>query len=285
MTLLALALLASLTMPEAEVKRAQALEELAREHQRAGRYLDAQKPLEEAIALWTRYRGPDDVDALNDTMNLAVALRRYGATERAIPLLERVVQKLGESADADAPRLRQSALNNLATAYSFAGRPVDARHLWEQMLEPLRDGAPSEARARVLDNLAGTLLTLGDLPGAQAHAERGYADWRALRGELDVDTAISRGVLGELALASGEVAKARAHLRASLRTRERLLGPQHGQLTGVLNSLGKLERSARRPQVAAAYWRRSLAIGRKHLAPDHTDIREATEGLASLGAR
>ena len=109
-------------MPAAGVDRARALERQASELQRAGRYLEAEKPLLDAIALWTQYRGANDIEVLNDTMNLAVAYRRHGDAERAVPLLERVSKGLATCSDPDAPELRRKALNNLAAAYRYSNR-------------------------------------------------------------------------------------------------------------------------------------------------------------------
>ena len=123
-----------LAMPKAEVERARQLEQQASELQRAGRYMDAERPLLDAIALWTSYHGPDDIEVLNDTMNLAVAYRRHGATERAVPLLERASKGFATCADPDAPALRRKALNNLAAAYRFANKSQEARSTWEALL-------------------------------------------------------------------------------------------------------------------------------------------------------
>jgi tetratricopeptide (TPR) repeat protein len=162
-------------MPPAETERARSFERQASELQRSGRYLDAEKPLLAAIALWTKYRGADDIEVLNDTMNLAVAYRRHGDAARAVPLLERTSQGLAACKDADAPALRRRAMNNLAVAYQHTGRLAEARRTWESLLG-LLGSAPSEERARVLDNLASLLREVGDLSRAEAYARRGYED-------------------------------------------------------------------------------------------------------------
>ena len=73
-----------------EIAKARDIERQASIAQREGRFADAERLLGEAIAIWTRLRGPDDVEVLNDQMNLAVAYRRWGEAARAVPLLERV---------------------------------------------------------------------------------------------------------------------------------------------------------------------------------------------------
>jgi Tfp pilus assembly protein PilF len=264
-------------MPPAEVQRARSLERQASELQRSGRYLDAEKPLLEAIALWTQYRGADDIEVLNDTMNLAVAYRRHGDAARAVPLLERASQGLAACKDADAPELRRRAMNNLAMAYQYADRRAEARKTWESLLEQL-GSAPSEERARVLDNLASLLREMGDLSHAEAYARRGYEDWRKLRGDEDVDTAVSLSVLGALESSTGRYKEARSHLEESLRITEKLRGPEHPEVAGVL------EVKTGHPQAARADYERSLAISRPRLDAGHSQITDALEGLRALDA-
>ena len=104
-----------------DIAQARELERQASQAQREGRYADADAPLEAAIEMWTRLRGPDDVEVLNCQMNLAVAYRRRAEAARAIPLLERVVALLPHSQDPDVPALLITARNNLATAHRSVG--------------------------------------------------------------------------------------------------------------------------------------------------------------------
>lgn len=243
--------------------------------------MDAEKPLLEAIALWTRYRGADDIEVLNDTMNLAVAYRRYGDAERAVPLLERASRGLAACKDPDAPALRRKAMNNLATAYQHAGRPPEARKTWEALVELMGD-TPSEERARVFDNLASLLRDLGDLSRAEVYARRGHEDWLKLRGEEDVDTAVSLALLGALETSKGSFKEARRHLEASLRITEKLRGREHPEVGAVLNLLAVLEVRTGNPGAARADYERSLAISRPLLDAKHHQITEALEGLQAL---
>ncbi|MCP3097286.1 tetratricopeptide repeat protein [Myxococcus sp. K15C18031901] len=284
--LVALLLLASpkplQPMPKKEFERARQLEAQAREAQRAGRFMDAEKPLLDAISLWTRYRGAQDIEVLNDTMNLAVAYRRHGAPERGIPLLEKAVEGLAACADSDAPELRRKAMNNLATAYHFANRLQEARKTYEALLALLDEQSPSEERARVIDNFASLLLDQRDRAGAKALARKGYAEWLALRGEDDQDTAVSLSTLGAIESAMGEQQEARRHLEQSLRTSEKLLGRDHPNIGAVLNLLAVVEVRSGNPAEARALYERSLVISRARLSPDHIQIKDALLGLQSL---
>ncbi|MCE9667763.1 tetratricopeptide repeat protein [Myxococcus stipitatus] len=215
-------------------------------------------------------------------MNLAVAYRRHGAPERGIPLLEKAVEGLAACADPDAPELRRKALNNLATAYHYADRLQEARKTYEALLALLDEQSPSEERARVLDNFAALLLDQRDGPGAKAHARKGYAEWLALRGEDDLDTAVSLSTLGAIESAMGEQKEARRHLEQSLRTSEKLLGRDHPNIGAVLNLLAVVEVRSGNPAAARALYERSLVISRARLSPEHSQIKDALQGLQSL---
>ncbi|HEY8211079.1 MAG TPA: tetratricopeptide repeat protein [Myxococcaceae bacterium] len=133
-----LVLALGLSQTPAQVEAIRKLEKEAHELQRAGRYADAEKPLQAAIDLWRKYRGPDDVEVLNDTADLAVAKRRKGDPVAAAALLEKVVEGFSRCKDPDAPQIKQRALNNLAAAYKYAGQPKKAQATWEAVLEALR---------------------------------------------------------------------------------------------------------------------------------------------------
>lgn len=271
-------------MPKAEQARARRLEQHAANLQSAGRYLDAEKPLKEAIALWTKFRGPDDIEVLNDTMNLAVAYRRHGDAARAIPLLEKATTGLAACTDPDAPALRRKAQNNLAAAFQHAGRLQEARTTWLKLVELTAEGPVTEERARLLDNLAALTLELGDVTAAETECRRGHAAWRALRGDQDVDTAISLATLGTVELAKGDLAAAKRDLKQALGVVETLLGKEHPTVGGVLNSLGVVEWRAGNVAEARALFQRSVAIGRKHLSPSHPQVQEALEALKVIDA-
>src|SRR5262245_54801808 len=102
--------------------RANALKDEAATLQRAGCYVDAERPLLEAIALWTAARGPDDLEVLASEMNLAVSYRRRGEPERAIPILDRVVSMLKDISSPEEDQVYRLAVNNLAAAFRATHR-------------------------------------------------------------------------------------------------------------------------------------------------------------------
>jgi len=277
-------------MPQAQIDAAKKLEEEGHELNRLGRYADAEKQFQAAHALWTKYRGPDDVDALNTLSNLAVMKRRKGDAQGAITLLEKAVDGLGRCKDPSAPQLRRDTVNNLATAYKYAGRAKQAQATWEGLLQQLQKvggDEVAEEKARVLDNLATLLLDdVNDVAGAEKYARQGYAAWKAIRGDAeDPDLAISGSILGAVATRKGDLKEARRFLEQALRIHEKFAGADSPNVAATLNLLSDLEIAAGRFDAARADLVRSLEICRKlKLDPRHYLVVQAQNGLKKLGA-
>jgi tetratricopeptide (TPR) repeat protein len=275
-----------LAQAPAEVDAARKLERDAAELQRAGRFAEAEKPLVDAVALWTRLRGPDDVEVLADTLSLALAHRRRGDAAGAVPLLQRVVDGAARCRDPEAPRMRRRAVSDLALAQQLSGHPREARATWEGLLRQLGGDELAEDRARVLDNLASLLADTGDLAGAESYARQGYAAWRALRGEGDdMDAAISGSILGRVQTLRGETKEARRLLEEALRVHQDVGGADNPNVSATLNLLGALEAREGHRAAAVADYQRSLGLCRKlGLDPRHRLVVEAENGLKALGA-
>lgn len=271
-----------LAAADAGVERARALEQKAHDLQQSGRYAEAEQPLLESIQIWKRLRGPRSIDALNDEINLAVSYRRRGEAARAVPILEKAAATLKSSTDTEAPGLYRQALNNLSAAYRGVGRHADARKVLEVCLAALTKGPPTEERARVLDNLATTLLDLQDPAAAQPYAERGLAEWKVLRGNEHPDVGVSMTVLGTLRMRRGQLAEARPLLQGALRITEKTRGADHPEVGAALNLLGELEARAGNLDQAHAHLERSLALLRKRFDASHPLVQSAAEGLAAI---
>jgi len=269
-----------------QVAEARRLEKESSELLRAGHYAEAEKPLQAAIDLWMKARGPDDVEVLNDSMNLGVARRRKGDFAGAVTLLQKVVEGLARCKDPEAPRLRRRAINNVAAAYKYSGQPKKAQAAWEGLLKDLPADA-AEERATVLDNLATLLLDdLKDIAGAEKYAKQGYATWRALRGEGDdPDVAISGTTLGTIALRKGDRKEARRLLEDAVRVLEASGGADSPNVAAALNLLSDVEEVEGHRDAARVDLERSLAIGRRlNLDPRHYLVVDAKQRLQRLDA-
>ncbi len=270
-------------LPAAQAKQARELEQQAHDLQAEGKFLEAQQPLQQAIALWEKAGPADRIEVLNDRVNLAAAYRRHGEPAKAVPLLEPTVKELQRLEHPDAPPMLRAALNNLATSYMYLERPADARHTWERCLALAGEGKPDAERARVLDNLAALELGEGDLDAADRYARKGYAEWIALRGKEDVDVAISTSTLGTIAMRRKKFDEARKLLHEALRVQEKLQGKDHPEVGAVLNLIGELELTTGHREAARTALERSYAIAKRSLTEDSSQFQEAKAGLEKLG--
>jgi len=282
--MIGLVLALALAQTPEQVAQARKLERESNELQRAGKYAEAEKPLQAAIDLWRKSRGPDDVEVLNDSMSLAVARRRKGDFAGAVSLLEKVNEGLARCKDPDAPELRRRAVNNLAAAYKYAGQPKKAQAAWEGLLKDI-PADDAEERARVFDNLATLMLDdVHDLAAAEEYADEGFRTWKRLRGNADdPDVAISETNLGTIALAKGNRKEARRLLEDAMRVLEASAGPDSPNVAAVLNLLADVELAEGNPEAARAKLRRSLEISKKlKLDSRHYLVVQAQDRLKAL---
>ncbi|WP_223636665.1 tetratricopeptide repeat protein [Corallococcus sp. EGB] len=274
-------------MPPGDVARARELETQAHDSQAAGRYVEAEKPLQEAIELWARHYGPEHIEVLNDEINLGVSYRRRGDAARAIPLLEHAADGLQRSSDPDAPQLHRQALNNLAMAYRASGRLEEARATLEKCLAVLEQGDATPERARVLDNLANVLLDgpTPHLDEAARYSRRAFEEWKSLRGEEDADVATSMTTVGTILMRQGDLPGARPLLVRALALTQMIRGEEHPETGAVFCLLGELEQRSGNRGAAREHYEAALAIARKTFEHDsHPQVQDALNGLASLGA-
>ena len=67
-----------------------------------------------------------------------------------------------------------------------------------------------------------------------------------------------------------------------LRSKEKLLGPDHPEVATTLNNLALLRKSQDRPAEAEALYRRALSIFERALDPSHPSVVACRENLARL---
>jgi tetratricopeptide (TPR) repeat protein len=268
-----------------DISKARELERQASQAQREGRFADADLCLQQAIAIWTRLRGPDDIEVLNDSMNLAVAYRRRGEAARAVPILKRVVEMLPTCQDPDVPNLLLTAQNNLAAAYRGVNQLSLARQTWERCLGALDDAhgdRPHPERARVLDNLAVVLRDVHDLARSETLARRALVEWRALRGDVDIDTATSKATLGAALMEQGKLDEAELLLDDALQTHQATASDL--AVAATLTLVGAVAAKRGNRERALASFHRALELTRRFFADTHPENRDLLRSIAALGS-
>jgi tetratricopeptide (TPR) repeat protein len=227
----------------------------------------------------------------------------FGVTRRMLGLRSWVLRSLHELADdpaqalaigqalaADSQRLlgpdhpdTLAVLNNLAQAYTSAGRPAEAIEILERT---------SAARERVLgaghpdilvarNNLAGAYRDAGRLPEAIALFERTLADSERLLGTDHPGTLMARNYLASAYRQAGRIAEAVALFERTLAGRVRVLGNDHPDTLFARSNLASVYQDAGRTAEAVALLERTLGDAERVLGADHPSTLTLRSNLAS----
>ena len=134
---------------------AYALNGLAKVRQRQGRLAEAEQLHKNALNIFNRIGGPDDVGVLILENDLAMLYMQQGRLQEASPLLEKLLVAVRELLG---PRHTGTlaVMNNLASARYLAGNLPDAESLWKSTLAGLQAerGADNPQTLPIRMNLA-----------------------------------------------------------------------------------------------------------------------------------
>jgi tetratricopeptide (TPR) repeat protein len=170
----------------------------------AGRYANAQQPLERALALREKLLGPEHPDVAQSLNNLAVLYHAQGQYAKAEPLYQRALA-IREQALGPAHPDTARSLNDLAALYHDMGAYGQAEPLYQRALA-IREQALGPAHpdtARSLNNLAVLYGDMGAYGKAEPLLQRALAISEKTLGPAHPDTARSLGALAELYRAMG----------------------------------------------------------------------------------
>jgi Tetratricopeptide repeat len=96
----------------------------------------------------------------------------------------------------------------------------------------------------------------------------------------ELEAAADRGALAAILEARGHDREALAVLFEVLETLERVLGPEHYDLVGVLDRLASIADRCGDPAGAAELFTRSLTIRRRVLGTEHAEVKRTAAALA-----
>jgi tetratricopeptide (TPR) repeat protein len=234
-----------------------------------GRYGEAKKTLERALALGERAFGSGDpeIAATLGYMarvheNLALYPEAYALEERALKIRE---QALGP--DDFTVGL---SLNGMANAYVYQGRYVDAEPLYERSLAILARASESDSYvATALSNLGNIHLFQGHYEKAKPFYERSIAVAERSRGPDDPKVAPSLNNLGDVNLFLGHYREAEALYERALSIFEQALGPDHQYVAFSLVGLGRARAKLGRFDDAEPLFVRAVTVRERALGKDH----------------
>jgi serine/threonine protein kinase/tetratricopeptide (TPR) repeat protein len=266
--------------------KAELLDALGRTHMGLGLPAKAIEIHKRARALRQTALGPDHVDTLVSTGEVAAALRRVGRTAEAVALSEEALEimraKLG-------PDHRETLVMecNLAVAYQDVGRVRDALPLYEHSLKV--------SRAKHGPDHPDTLLSMGNLARGYEAAERLddalplYEETlRLMKANLGPAHRHTLTTMNNLALAyqkAGRPDDALPLLQETFKLKERRLTRQHPDTLVTLANLGVTYRNAGRLAEAASMLEEASDGLKARLGPDHPHTRLAKNSLAETYRR
>jgi tetratricopeptide (TPR) repeat protein len=226
-------------------------------HNRYGRYDEAQRALERAIAL-TEASDPRLATFYRQLGNVHYRRGHYPDAQTAH---ERAVE-LGEAAlGPDHPDVGR-AISNLGESHRCQGHIDEAERCFRRSIEIWEQAfGPEHSLLAPPYNGLGTLALLrGDTRAAVAHYERVLSLLAGSYGPDHPDVGGITSNLGEVLLAEGSLAESRRYSERALEIFERSLGPEHDGLADVLCNLGRVLVLQGELTRAAEHYARALAL-------------------------
>ena len=229
-----------------------------------GKFEEASQPLEQAVDLWSKRLGKENVDVGRGLNNLAALYQNLGRTPEAERLYLRAVSILEQRGGKEEPDLA-ACLSNLAGLYEGQLKYVEAGVLYEKALA-IQEKAlkPDDPRLAVTyNNLAELRQKQNQIDGTEFLYERAIAiQERSLSGDhLDLATTVNN--LAGLYLKQGEPGKSEPLYQRALAIREKALGAAHPVVAESLNNLATLYLKEDKFDQAEPLMRQALAIFEK----------------------
>jgi eukaryotic-like serine/threonine-protein kinase len=265
---------------------AASLEGLGRVLSSAGRHVEAEAPLREALDLRRRYggeRGTELVEALHE---LALNRLRQGNNVAGEPLFREAVA-LSRRLPASSVSLRVSSLVDLARLRRrFERKPAEAEGLYREALELTRRWYPSghPDAAVCLSELASTVRDLGKLEEAEALAVEALAMWKQLRGPEHRDVIIATQRVAGIVAERGRPREAEMLFRQAFAASRDALGEGHPLTLSAHEDLATFLQEQGRLDEATALRESNLAAALRAFGENHVYVARAWAALGSLHA-
>ncbi|MHC4933070.1 MAG: CHAT domain-containing protein [Planctomycetota bacterium] len=240
---------------------------------RLGRYADALPDLEKAVELLSGRNEAEQEHAAAQNQ-LAVCLMRLGRGERALALLEEVLEVQRRRAGGKDLQALSKALNDTGFCLLALGRPTDALEMAKESVAMGRrlhpDGHPGLAAG--LDNLASCYDDLGRFPEALVIREQALAMTRASHEGDHQQVAQSLGNLAYTLQYLGRADEALTRFTEARAVLERLHPGDHHEVATVRNNLAMCLGALGRWDQALPLQQETLAMERRLSSGDHPNV-------------
>jgi serine/threonine protein kinase len=244
---------------------------------------------ENAIGLFARARatfaaetGPDAVNTLGTTANLATAYRAAGQLDQAVPLFEQTLQTMIAKLGPDDPDTID-CMANLAQAYKAAGKVVHALPIYEKALELMKAkyGLDDSRTLQVTNNLAVAYIEADKVSQAVPLLELTLQMRQAKLGPDHADTVISMHSLAHAYRTAGSFDLALPLFKQSLEKWQVSLGPDHPYTLACVHNLAMTYMAKGQVDLAEPLLREVLRKSTEKHGPDHPDALKTMNQLAS----
>jgi pentatricopeptide repeat protein len=174
-------------------------------------------------------------------------------------------------------------MNNLAAAYTDAGRTQEALKLYEETvrLKKAKLGPDHPDTLLSMGNLANSYHDAGRTEEALKLLEETLRLRKAKLGSDHPDTLNSANSLAAAYAQAGRTEEALKLFEETLRLRKAKLGPDHPDTLASMNNLAFASADAGRTQEALKLYKETLRLQKAKLGPDHPERLRSMNNLAS----
>ncbi len=205
---------------------------------------------------------------------------KIGELDRSLELQRRTLTLWEKHLSPDHPELAKT-FSRLATVHRFRAEFVDAERLYLKSIPIFEKSTEERLLAEDLTNL-GTLYWYQERPEEATDVLRRAEVIYRESGASGEGVAKTYQALAFLDHQAGRSTQARKLFIEAMDIQERLLGPEHPDLSFTLNGLGLVELDQGRYEASEEMLQRALAIRREALGPEHPMVAWILNGLGDL---
>jgi CHAT domain-containing protein len=248
-----------------------------------GRFDEARRLLERALALSEQARGSDDTDGAMVLFRLAENALEVRDDQRARSLLQRASGIYEKVWGSEHP-FTAMARARLAAVDQRAGEGPKAEAAIRQSLGVLAKelGTDHVWYVRALTTQANLRIAAHDVERAEALQRQAIAILERIQNTATIQYAVALHNLGDVYLSKRDNAGAEDLLRRSLAVTEEIEGPESYRVSTKLQLLAIIARDEKDYARALDYDIRALAIRERILGPGHADVAPLLNNMATL---
>ncbi len=276
----------ALRMPTADehsLEEARRWSEESRNLRMNGKYDEALRLVERALAVREKILGPNHRDVADDLHALASLYDDTNDYAKAEPLNLRALAIREKTLGPNHPDVART-LDNLAWIYAVREDYAKAESFYRRALaiQEKALGKNHPEAASTLNDLALLYYEKGDYDQSILTNKRVLAIREEMLGPDDSGVAKALNNLALVYLKKGDYAKAESFYQRALTIWEKALGPNPPLVATVLHNLARVYLEIGEYTKAEPLFQRALAIREKALGPDHLDVAMSLNNLGML---